>query len=79
MVLGENVMSHWPTSKGGGLRLMSGTSTATPIATALVALLLEFTSQSICESEMEEVRKCVKLERLRDLSGVTALLKAISL
>lgn len=78
MVLGEDVLSHWPTSKGGGFRLMSGTSTATAIATALVALLLEFTRQSIGEVQREEVSRIVRLERLQSLSGMTALLKRIS-
>lgn len=42
IVVGENVWSHWPVSKGGDFRTMSGTSTATPVATAIAALLLAF-------------------------------------
>lgn len=40
--LGENVRSAWPVHKGQGLeQRMSGTSTATPIAAGIAALVLE--------------------------------------
>nr|AJD23190.1 putative subtilisin [Onygena corvina] len=45
MVVGEQVCSLWTTHRGGGLKAMDGTSSATPVATAIAALLLAFTRQ----------------------------------
>ena len=47
-LLGEHVESHWPTGKGGHdqpVKVMSGTSVATPIAAVIAASLLSFVRQ----------------------------------
>ena len=47
-LLGEYVRSHWPMGKNGHddiVNVMSGTSTATPIAAGLAASLLSFVRQ----------------------------------
>lgn len=57
MAVGERVCSHWPVSKGGGFRTMSGTSTATPVATAIAALLIAFTRQDVVDRERKKKRR----------------------
>ncbi|OAA55163.1 Peptidase S8/S53, subtilisin/kexin/sedolisin [Cordyceps fumosorosea ARSEF 2679] len=47
-LLGEHVRSHWPAGKGGhndSVRVLSGTSVATPIAAGLAAMILSFVRQ----------------------------------
>jgi len=78
MVVGENLYSYWPSSKGGGRRAMGGTSVATPVATAMVALVLAFMRQTVCENNRNDAEKTVRLERLKSLSGMSALLEKIS-
>ena len=54
IVFGENLASHWPTAKGGGLRTGSGTSFATPVAVAIAALILAFVNQDISEDHRKK-------------------------
>ena len=75
---GENIRSHWPTTKGGGFRVMTGNSTATPVAVSMAALLLAFVNQSICRRWREEVDRSVNLKKLRKLHYMRKLLKRIS-
>lgn len=78
MVVGEEVCSHWPESKGGGFRTMTGTSTATPVATAIAALLMAFTRQGVFDQEKRrEIEDDIGPVRLDDLSNMRALLKHI--
>lgn len=47
-LLGEHVLSHWPSGKGGrndASNVLSGTSVATPIAAGLAASVLSFVRQ----------------------------------
>lgn len=78
MAIGENVRSHWPSSKGGGWHVMSGSSTATPVATAIGALLLAFINQSHWQEQRRTVENSVRLKRLRKVRCMTDLLKKIS-
>ncbi|KAL7931977.1 peptidase S8/S53 domain-containing protein [Trichoderma chlorosporum] len=78
MVVGEGICSHWPESKGGGFRAMTGTSIATPVATAIAALLMAFTRQSVFDKEKrKEIEDDIGPVRLDDLSNMRALLKHI--
>jgi hypothetical protein len=78
MVFGERVCSHWPVSKGGGFRTMSGTSTATPVATAIGALLLAFTRQDVVDKEKKkDVEDKIGPVRLQKLLRMRDLLKHI--
>lgn len=76
MAVGERVCSHWPVSKGGGFRTMSGTSTATPVATAIAALLMAFARQDVVDKEKKkDVEDKVGPVRLHELWSMSALLK----
>ncbi|PMD47787.1 subtilisin-like protein [Hyaloscypha variabilis F] len=77
MVLGQNILSQWPSAEGGGFRLLSGTSYATAVATAMAALVLAFTWQTICRNERANLPD-VPLGELQTNSGMTKVLKKIS-
>lgn len=78
MVVGERVCSHWPVSKGGGFRTMSGTSTATPVAVAIAALLLAFIRQGVVDKKTkDEVEDDIGVVRLQELLSMRTLLKHI--
>ncbi|KAI1098787.1 ankyrin [Jackrogersella minutella] len=79
MVVGENIVTHWPKAKGGAFRLDDGTSFATPTAAAMAALVLSFVEQKICKPEREKAQEFVDLEELRENSGMIALLRSISI
>ncbi|KAL8902272.1 MAG: hypothetical protein Q9207_004808 [Kuettlingeria erythrocarpa] len=67
-VLGENVEAAWPGRAKG--HSQSGTSTATPILAAVMALILEFVDQ--------KPRKTAEEKRLRDHRVMTKVLDAMS-
>lgn len=67
-VLGENIRAAWPGLKDG--RSRSGTSTATPILAAVIALIIEFVDQKPCKTSHDK--------RVRTPGGITALLRAMS-
>lgn len=67
-VLGENVQAAWPGRENG--KSQSGTSTATQILAAVMALVLEFVDQ--------KPRKTPDEERLRDHRVMTKVLIAMS-
>ncbi|KAL9005235.1 MAG: hypothetical protein Q9188_001995 [Gyalolechia gomerana] len=67
-VPGENVQAAWPGLENG--KSQSGTSTATPILAAVMALVLEFVDQ--------KPRKTPDEERLRDHRVMTKVLIAMS-
>ncbi|KAI4118322.1 MAG: hypothetical protein LQ341_007626, partial [Variospora aurantia] len=67
-VIGENVEAAWPGRENG--HSQSGTSTATPISAAVMALVLEFVDQ--------KPRKTLDEKRLRDHRVMTKVLRAMS-
>lgn len=79
MVVGENILSQWPTSKGGGFRLCTGTSFASPVAAAVGALVLAFAFQKLCSRHREKANGKIRpLEELRTNSGMRKVLLKIS-
>lgn len=78
MVVGESILSQWPTAKGGGFKLATGSSFATPVATAIGALVLEYVYQKLCSQEKKERGKRVVLDDIRRKAGMIRVLKAIS-
>lgn len=70
-VIGEAVSSTWPIAKGDGEEKRRwGTSTATPIAAAIVALVLEFINQKPVKTSHDR--------RLKSPKGMTQVLLAMS-
>lgn len=55
MAVGEGIITHWPEFKGGKFRIAGGTSFATPVATAMAALVLAFVFQKKCKKQREDV------------------------
>jgi hypothetical protein len=78
MVVGERILSHWPTVNGGGFRLCTGSSFAAPVATAIAAIILAFTWQTRCKKEREKAAKKVRLDDLRTNWGMAKVLSRIS-
>lgn len=78
MVVGEQVLTHWPETKGGGFRLDEGTSFATPVAASMAALILAFERQHLCKKNREEAEEMVDLDELRELHGMGRVLRHIS-
>lgn len=80
MVVGEDVITHWPEAKGGGFRLDNGTSFATPIVSAMAALVLAFTEQHVCKKEQRQVKDASSfdLKDLRQVNGMGELLQQLS-
>lgn len=78
MVLGEGIIAHWPTDKGGGFRLVEGTSFATPVAVSMAALILAFVNQKRCKKLREEIEKEVRVKELGSNAGMRRVLQDIS-
>ncbi|KAI1842174.1 hypothetical protein JX266_011582 [Neoarthrinium moseri] len=76
MVVGEDILTHWPTSKGGGFRPYSGTSFSTPVAVAMAALILAFVRQKRCSRERTRLEEF--LVDLPEISGMRKVLQKIS-
>ena len=75
-VLGESVLSAWPTKPGRAVeKRKSGTSTSTPIAAAIAALILEFERQMKKQSPESKV---LHRERLQSLEGMRAIFSHMS-
>ena len=70
-VLGEAVLSAWPIDLGQGTENRQwGTSTSTPIAAAIAALVLEFSRQPLMQIS--------HVARLKTLEGMTEMLSSMS-
>lgn len=70
-VLGEAVNSTWPTQRGEGSEKSKwGTSTATPILAAIIALILEFINL--------KPKKTSHDKRIQSPAGMTQVLQAMS-
>lgn len=67
-VLGENVQAAWPGQNDG--RSLNGTSVATPILAAVMALIIEFVDQ--------KPRKTPEEKRIKDHRVMTQVLLAMS-
>ncbi|KAL2836698.1 peptidase S8/S53 domain-containing protein [Aspergillus pseudodeflectus] len=78
MVVGERILSQWPTGNGGGFRLCTGSSFAAPVMTAIAALILAFTWQTRCKKEREKVIKKIRLDDIQTNSGMARVLSRIS-
>ncbi|KAM0260505.1 hypothetical protein ACHAQJ_002738 [Trichoderma viride] len=78
MVVGENILSQQLTSKGGGFCLCAGSSFATPVATAIGAIILAFVWQTVCYEEREDAAEDIDLEDIHANHGMIKVLKAIS-
>ncbi|KAI1087485.1 ankyrin [Rostrohypoxylon terebratum] len=81
IVVGDNVLTHWPTAKGSPFKMDSGTSFATPVAVAMAALILAFVQQTICKGNYTKAQELIGLEVLEELhenSGMIRLLKSVS-
>ncbi|KAI1299920.1 hypothetical protein F5Y03DRAFT_243836 [Xylaria venustula] len=78
MVIGEDIPAHWLTEKGGGFRLVKGTSFATPVAVAIAALILAFTRQIRGEEERKESAVKVDLGYLKENWGMMKIFEKIS-
>lgn len=78
MFVGEEVITQWPESKGGGFRLDEGTSFAAPAVTAMAALILAFAWQHMCRKERDDAETRIELKELRELDGMEKVLERIS-
>ncbi|KAF5530947.1 intracellular serine protease [Fusarium mexicanum] len=75
-LLGEDVESYWPVSMNAqyqGIRVMSGTSVATPIAAGIAASLLSFVRQQEQDSPTDNNRLG---KSLKDFDTMKAVLKS---
>ncbi len=78
MVVGENITAQWPTRKGGGFRLCTGSSFATPVATAVGALVLAFAWQKMCHAERCDAERVIRIQDIQTNHGMSKVLRAIS-
>lgn len=78
MVVGENILSQWPTANGGGFRTCSGTSFATPVAAAIGALVLSFVWQQTCEQGRKAADASMLLNDIRSNHGMAKVLEGMS-
>lgn len=78
MVVGENILSQWITSKGGGFCIATGSSFAAPVASAIGALVLQFVWQMGCKKHRERVGANIPLDDIRTNTGMAKVLHGIS-
>ncbi|KAI6091062.1 hypothetical protein F4821DRAFT_211082 [Hypoxylon rubiginosum] len=77
MTVGENIPTHQLTARGGGFRVSTGTSFATPVAVAMAALILAFVNQIRCKAERTNLGT-EKLEMMRENYWMARILKHVS-
>jgi hypothetical protein len=79
MVVGEKIIAHQLTAKGGGFTSVEGTSFATPVAVSMAAMILGFANQ---EQSADVRDKCKEsglgVENLRSKWGMRNVLYEIS-
>ncbi|KAI5458701.1 peptidase S8/S53 domain-containing protein [Mariannaea sp. PMI_226] len=78
MAIGENIISQWSSSKGGSYRIGSGTSFATPVVTAMAALILAFANQTMSSQSRAQFLSEEDIRRLKERNGMAAVLAALS-
>lgn len=78
MTVGESILSQWPTAKGGGFRLCSGTSFATPVAAAAGAIILSFVQEQSQSLFRQQAAEKVDLKELHTMDGMQKVLRDIS-
>lgn len=78
MAVGEGIYAPWPESKGGGFRWAEGTSFATPVATAMAAIILSFIRQESCKKEREAADRLFGEDAVLELENMAKVLKAVS-
>lgn len=74
MVVGEAIIAHQLTVKGGGFTTVDGTSFATPVAVSMAALILGFANQAACK----ELETLYNVKELRSKWGMRNVLYEIS-
>jgi hypothetical protein len=73
-VLGEDVLSSWPSNLKDGPQRKSGTSYATPIAAGLAALVLDYARQNMRSTERTERYAVSKLRTPKGMQTVLNLM-----
>lgn len=76
MTVGEHLITHRLSKKGGGFEVSSGSSFAAPVATSIAALVLAFTRQQYSKKQRNEYG--ANLSALKENNGMIRVLKAIS-
>lgn len=77
MFTGENIVTHWPESKGGGFRVAGGTSFSTPAVTAIAALILAFVWQKKCKKDREDFDRAFGKDAISSILKVDKMAKVL--
>lgn len=78
MVVGENILTQRLTTKGGGFTVVTGSSFATPVASAIGVLLIQYVSQRMCKGHRADAQGRVSLDSLKSNAGMAKMFRQIS-
>lgn len=81
MVVGKGILSQRVTARGGGFKVVEGSSYATPVASAIGALVLTYIRQHARKKEREKAEEQLGsgvLDEARNNHGMIKILEAIS-